>query len=231
MAVVGVFAFNFTVTLPLLAKFTFDGGAGLYSWFMVAMGAGAVARRTGHRVPQPALDAAARLHRGRLRRRHPGRRALARPQVWALVLLVPMGAASISFVATNNATLQLRADPSMRGRVMSLNAIAFLGQHADRCAAARLHQRRHQPPASPSPSAAWRRCWPASRSSCSGPASAGAAPRAWMAAAMAVADDVGATPAAPRSSGAGAERRAAPHQLTVAPAAQAGWTSSWATGA
>ncbi len=26
MAVVGVFAFNFTVTLPLLAKFTFDGG-------------------------------------------------------------------------------------------------------------------------------------------------------------------------------------------------------------
>ena len=38
-----------------------------------------------------------------------------------------MGAASISFVATNNATLQLRADPAMRGRVMSLNAIAFLG--------------------------------------------------------------------------------------------------------
>jgi MFS family permease len=38
-----------------------------------------------------------------------------------------MGAASISFVATNNASLQLRADPAMRGRVMSLNAIAFLG--------------------------------------------------------------------------------------------------------
>ena len=42
MAVVGVFAFNFTVTLPLLAKFTFHGGAGLYSWFLAAMGAGAV---------------------------------------------------------------------------------------------------------------------------------------------------------------------------------------------
>ena len=42
MAVVGVFAFNFTVTLALLAKFTFHGGAGLYSWFLVAMGAGAV---------------------------------------------------------------------------------------------------------------------------------------------------------------------------------------------
>jgi MFS family permease len=45
----------------------------------------------------------------------------------ALAMLVPMGATSIAFVATNNATLQLRADPAMRGRVMSLNAIAFLG--------------------------------------------------------------------------------------------------------
>jgi predicted MFS family arabinose efflux permease len=42
-------------------------------------------------------------------------------------LLVPMGAASISFISTNNATLQLRSDPAMRGRVMSLNAVAFLG--------------------------------------------------------------------------------------------------------
>src|SRR5271154_5210423 len=42
MAIVGVFAFNFTVTLPLLAKVTFHGGAGLYSSFLAAMGAGAV---------------------------------------------------------------------------------------------------------------------------------------------------------------------------------------------
>ena len=42
VAVVGLFAFNFTVTLPLLAKFTFHGGAGLYGAFMAAMGAGAV---------------------------------------------------------------------------------------------------------------------------------------------------------------------------------------------
>jgi len=53
--------------------------------------------------------------------------ALAPTKLAAIILLVPMGAGSISFVATNNATLQLRADPSMRGRVMSLNAIAFLG--------------------------------------------------------------------------------------------------------
>src|ERR1700683_2829083 len=53
--------------------------------------------------------------------------SLAPTTLVALILLVPMGAASISFIATNNAPLQLRSDPAMRGRVMSLNAIAFLG--------------------------------------------------------------------------------------------------------
>ncbi len=126
MAVVGVFAFNFTVTLPLLAKFTFDGGGGLYSWFMVAMGAGAVVGglATAFRSrPSTRLLAAIGLVFGATILAV----ALSPSRAWAIVLLVPMGAASISFVATNNATLQLRAEPSMRGRVMSLNAIAFLG--------------------------------------------------------------------------------------------------------
>jgi MFS family permease len=126
MAVIGVFAFNFTVTLALLAKFTFQGGAGLFSWFMVAMGAGAVLGGlvTAFRSrPSTRLLAFIGVAFGGAILAV----ALAPTQVWALALLVPMGAASISFVATNNATLQLRADPTMRGRVMSLNAIAFLG--------------------------------------------------------------------------------------------------------
>ena len=126
MAVIGVFAFNFTVTLALLAKFTFHGGAGLYSWFMVAMGAGAVlgglATAFGSRPSTRLLAFIGVAFGGAILAV-----ALAPSQAWALALLVPMGAASISFVATNNATLQLRADPTMRGRVMSLNAIAFLG--------------------------------------------------------------------------------------------------------
>ena len=126
MAVVGVFAFNFTVTLPLLAKFTFHGGAGLYSWFMVAMGAGAVVGGllTAFRSrPSTRLLACIGLVFGVAILAV----ALSPTEGWALALLVVMGAASISFVATNNATLQLRADHAMRGRVMSLNAIAFLG--------------------------------------------------------------------------------------------------------
>jgi MFS family permease len=126
MAIVGIFAFNFTVTLPLLAKFTFHGGAGLYSWFMVAMGAGAVVGglATAFRSrPSTRLLAFIGLVFGGTILAV----ALAPTETVALILLVPMGAASISFVATNNATLQLRADPAMRGRVMALNAIAFLG--------------------------------------------------------------------------------------------------------
>jgi MFS family permease len=126
MAVVGVFAFNFTVTLPLLAKFTFHGGAGLYSSFMVAMGSGAVAGGLAvafRSRPSTRLLAGIGMVFGASILGV----ALAPGHAAVLVMLVPMGAASIAFVATNNATLQLRSDPAMRGRVMSLNAIAFLG--------------------------------------------------------------------------------------------------------
>jgi MFS family permease len=126
MAIVGVFAFNFTVTLPLLAKFTFNGGAGLYSAFLAAMGAGAVCGGlfTAHRSrPSQKMLALIGMIFGTLILAL----AFSPTKTLAVVILVPMGAASISFIATNNSILQLRSEPSMRGRVMSLNAIAFLG--------------------------------------------------------------------------------------------------------
>ena len=53
--------------------------------------------------------------------------AVAPDLLGASLLIVPMGGLSIAFIATANATLQLRAEPSMRGRVMALYAVAFLG--------------------------------------------------------------------------------------------------------
>ncbi len=53
--------------------------------------------------------------------------AAAPTEVVALVVLVFMGLCSISFISTANATIQMQANPSMRGRVMALYAIAFLG--------------------------------------------------------------------------------------------------------
>jgi MFS family permease len=44
-----------------------------------------------------------------------------------LLLLVPMGFASMIFMITGNSTLQLTSRPDMRGRVMALYGIVFLG--------------------------------------------------------------------------------------------------------
>ena len=126
MAVVGIFAFNFTTTLPLLAKYTFHGGAGTYSALTSAMGCGAVigGLLVAHRSrPSTALLSRIGIFFGIMILAV----AAAPSEAVALAALVFMGIGSISFIATANATLQLRADPDMRGRVMALYAIAFLG--------------------------------------------------------------------------------------------------------
>jgi MFS family permease len=44
-----------------------------------------------------------------------------------LIALLAVGAASVSFLSKGNSSLQLAAAPQMRGRVMALWAVAFLG--------------------------------------------------------------------------------------------------------
>ena len=126
MAIIGVFAYNFQVTLALLAKTTFHGGAGDYSLFTSAMGIGAVLGGlvAAHRSrPTPRLLQGMALVFGVLM----AAVSLSPTLAVATAFMVPMGAASIGFIATANAALQLRADPAMRGRVMALYAVAFLG--------------------------------------------------------------------------------------------------------
>ena len=126
VALIGVFAYNFTVTLALLAKGTFHGGAGTYSLLTSCMAIGAVGGGliAAHRArPTPRLLQVLALVFGGLM----AAVALAPTLVLAAVLIVLMGAASIGFIATANATLQLSAKPAMRGRVMALYAMAFLG--------------------------------------------------------------------------------------------------------
>jgi MFS family permease len=43
------------------------------------------------------------------------------------VVLAPLGVASMTFLATANSTLQLAASPELRGRVMALYGLVFLG--------------------------------------------------------------------------------------------------------
>jgi MFS family permease len=126
MAVVGTLGFNFQAVLPLLARFTFDGGASTYAALVSAMGIGAVvgALTNGARgTVTPALLAGAAIGFGALA-------LLAAGAPWIaleMLVLAPLGAASVILAASVNSALQLASDPAMRGRVMALYSIVFLG--------------------------------------------------------------------------------------------------------
>lgn len=127
VTVTGTFAFNFTVTLPLLARTTFhQTTAAHYGFLMGAMGLGAVVGglAVAHRArPTPRLLALLALGFGVSMTLV----AFATTLLVAEILLVPTGAFSIAFMSTANATLQLNSSQEMRGRVMSLYGMAFLG--------------------------------------------------------------------------------------------------------
>ena len=79
MAVVGTLAFNFQVLLPLLGRFTFDGGAAAYTALAVAMAVGSRRRRARHRRPRAGQRAADQRLGGRVRALRAARRRRARP--------------------------------------------------------------------------------------------------------------------------------------------------------
>jgi MFS family permease len=126
MALVGTLGYNFQVILPLLARFSFDGGASAYTLLAVAMGAGSVlgALAAGARGRVgPGLLVGAAFGFGVAALIAAGAPTLA----LEAVALVPLGAASVTFAAGVNSSLQLTAEPSMRGRVMALYSMVFLG--------------------------------------------------------------------------------------------------------
>ena len=126
MFLIGTLAYEFQVILPVMAKYTFGGDAGTYGVMTAAMGAGAVVG--GLLVAGKSrygLDSLVRVSVAfglvilLL--------AVAPTLPLAIAALVLVGAASITFLARANTTLQLTAEPAMRGRVMALWTVAFLG--------------------------------------------------------------------------------------------------------
>jgi MFS family permease len=126
MALVGTLGFNFQVILPLLARFSFDGGAGAYAAFVSAMAVGSVvgALVTGaHGRTDPRLIAGAALAFGAFALFA----AIAPGLIVEVAALTLLGAAAVTFAATVNSSLQLAVAPEMRGRVMALYSVVFLG--------------------------------------------------------------------------------------------------------
>ena len=126
IAVIGTLAWEFQVSLPLMASTVFHGGAGSYGVMASVMGGGAVVG---------GLISAARSR--------PRARALCLAAIgWGIAILaaavapsmalelaalVFVGYGSITFNSLAKTTLQLGARPEMRGRVMALWALAWLG--------------------------------------------------------------------------------------------------------
>ncbi|MBT3154801.1 MFS transporter [Streptomyces sp. CHD11] len=123
---IGTFAFNFPVYLSAFADDVFDGGAGAYSLFNTLMAVGSVsgallaARRGTARLRLLILAAMAF---GALEIV-----AAASPRLWMFALImVPLGLFSMTVNVTTNTSLQMATDPVMRGRVMALYMMVFLG--------------------------------------------------------------------------------------------------------
>ena len=126
IALVGALAWEFPVTLPLMASRVFNGGAGTYGLMTSVMGVGAVAG---------GLVSAARA---KLRARSLCLASIGwgasitvaalAPSLWTeMVVLLFVGYGSITFNSYAKTTLQLASRPEMRGRVMALWALAWQG--------------------------------------------------------------------------------------------------------
>jgi MFS family permease len=126
MAVIGTFAFNYPVTLPLLAQRSFHGSASTYTMLFATLSLGSVvgalvvARRSsvglgflvrsasGLTLATLALAAAPTLP-------------------LAVVATLAVGFCNVLMISGANTVVQLRAAPPMRGRVLALLTVVFLG--------------------------------------------------------------------------------------------------------
>jgi MFS family permease len=126
MAVVGTLTYEFTVSLPLLAKYTFLGDAHYYAFLTSAMGIGAVLGglvTAGRKQTSPKGFSSTAIFFGLA-----VLAASLSPGIHlAVLMMVIVGMFSIRFMTIGNTTLQLGSSPEMRSRVMAMWTMAFLG--------------------------------------------------------------------------------------------------------
>lgn len=129
MAIIGTLTYEFSVSLPLLAKFTFNGTATTFALLTAALGIGSV------------FGGINTASRKKINFRIVTRNAflfalsvlvfaIAPTITTALIFLIFVGFFSINFLSFANVILQTESIPSMRGRVMSLWTVALLGSTA-----------------------------------------------------------------------------------------------------
>jgi MFS family permease len=125
--VIGTFGFNYGVTIPLMARQQFGLGAEAYGLLSTAFAVGSLSG---------ALLSTRRSSRPRQRFLVLAAAVFGAVSVVAgfmptyasfAVALVPTGAAALVFSVADNSFVQLGADAALRGRVMALYFMAFMG--------------------------------------------------------------------------------------------------------
>jgi predicted MFS family arabinose efflux permease len=126
LAAIGTFGYNFTVVVPLVAKFVLDVGEVKFSILTSAMGVGSLVAALalaamGHATQRTLLIATASFIVIFA--------AIAASSMFWLTaaLFVALGVASIFFSTTINTTIQLIVPDELRGRVMSIFFLLFAG--------------------------------------------------------------------------------------------------------
>jgi MFS family permease len=123
--VIGTFAFNYGVSLLKLADLRF-GNKELFGWLLATASVGSlIGSLTTAAQPQIGskwfFGAAAVLGLS-------GFGVAWAPSIWVAYLIsIPLGAGGAAFIASLNVISQQESPPDMRGRLLALGAVAFLG--------------------------------------------------------------------------------------------------------
>jgi MFS family permease len=126
MAIVGTLSYNFQTVFPVFANRDLHGNGTTFTLLFSVVSVGALfgalrtARRTSTSVRTVAMAA---LGYGAAM----ALMAVAPNQATAFVIGLGLGVASISFLVASTAIVQIEAAPEMRGRVLALQAMLFLG--------------------------------------------------------------------------------------------------------
>lgn len=126
VGIIGVFAFNFSVSIPLLITGPLRGSdqafTSLFSVMSVGSVVGALGTARRQDVPASHLIAFASIFGATL-----FALALAPSLLVAYPIALTVGAGSVGFMTSVAATVQLRVPPNVRGRVLALQSMVVMG--------------------------------------------------------------------------------------------------------
>lgn len=125
MSIIGTLSYEFQVSLPLFAQFTFNN-LNYYAWLTSAMGVGAIIGGL-FTIKKSRVEAGTLINICLLFGISMIVSAIMPNIISAIIAFIFVGALSIAVITFGNVTLQMESVPEMRGRVLSFWTVAFLG--------------------------------------------------------------------------------------------------------